>query len=144
MAGTDGITPSFDKETQTTTAPTIALTMLSRPNCFVDTANWLSIGKTSREMEADVLCIAVFQPVVEPLVIAEIESLLLEFPLQVPICFGNKEEAGMLFLYCRYHIRPIFSRESRASAASPRALENGVQEKHCHVTTHPIALLGHV
>ena len=34
---------------QTTPPPSAAFTMLSRANCFVETANWLSIGKTSSE-----------------------------------------------------------------------------------------------
>ena len=33
----------------TTTAPRSALTTLSRLNCFEETANWLSSGRTSRE-----------------------------------------------------------------------------------------------
>ena len=49
-------------------------------------------------MQADALCIAVLQSVVELLVVAEVETLLLEFPLQIPVGLGNKEKAGMLFL----------------------------------------------
>ena len=33
----------------TTTAPMSALITLSSPNCLVETANWLSIGRTSSE-----------------------------------------------------------------------------------------------
>src|SRR5881409_3464897 len=44
-----GTIPSCDSETQTTTPPSAAFTILSRANCFVETANWLSIGKTSSE-----------------------------------------------------------------------------------------------
>src|SRR5206468_9909351 len=44
-----GTTPNLDNETQTTAPPSAAFTMLSSPNCFVDTANWLSIGNTRTE-----------------------------------------------------------------------------------------------
>jgi len=44
-----GTTPNRDNDMQTTAPPSAAFTMLSSPNCFVETANWLSIGKTSTE-----------------------------------------------------------------------------------------------
>ena len=39
----------LESETITTTPPRIALKMLSSPNCFVETANWLSMGRASSE-----------------------------------------------------------------------------------------------
>ena len=58
-------------------------------------------------MKANPLGVAVFQPIVKLLVVAEVESLLLKLPLQIPICLGNKEEAGMCFLNGGDHIRPV-------------------------------------
>jgi len=59
-------------------------------------------------MEANILCIAVLHPVVKLLVIAKIETLLLEPPLQLPVDLGDKEKARMLSLDGRNDINPIF------------------------------------
>ena len=40
---------SCTNETTTTTPPSNAFKTLSSPNCLVETANWLSIGRTRRE-----------------------------------------------------------------------------------------------
>ena len=53
------------------------------------------VRKLRTEMHAHALGIVVFQPVVQPLVVAEIESLLLELPLQVPIGLGDEKKVGM-------------------------------------------------
>ena len=57
-----------------------------------ETEELLLVGKIGAEMKADTLRIAVLQPVIELLVVAEVESLLLQLPLQVPIGLGNEEE----------------------------------------------------
>ena len=40
----------------------------------------------------------VLQPVVQPLVVAKVESLLLEVPFEIPICLGHEEEVRVRLL----------------------------------------------
>jgi hypothetical protein len=68
------------------------------------------ISKISTEMKADVLCSAVFHPIVKLLVVAKVEALLLEFPLQVPISLGDKQKSGISALNGGDHIDPILRR----------------------------------
>ena len=60
---------------------------------FDETEQLLLIGKVSTKMKSNILCIFMLQPVVEPLVIAKVESLLLQFPLQIPVSLGNEERS---------------------------------------------------
>ncbi len=55
-------------------------------------------GEIGAEMEADVFCSAVLEPIVEFLVIAEVESFLLKIPLETPVSLSNKQEARVLTL----------------------------------------------
>ncbi len=53
------------------------------------------IPQVGAEMQTNAFGGLVLQAVVEPLVVAEIESLLLQLPLEVPIGFGNEQEVRM-------------------------------------------------
>ena len=64
--------------------------------------------------------IAALQPIKEFLVITEIESLLLQFPLQVPIGLGSEDEPAMLFLDGRNHINPVLRSGPLACLIRPR------------------------
>src|SRR3954465_10245881 len=94
-----------------------------------ETKQFVLIVKISTKMQADALSIAVLQPVVEFLVVAEIKTLLLEFPLQVPICLSDKEETRMLLLGGRDRINPIFRFWTRPSPQAPSPFEDWVHHQ---------------
>lgn len=63
-----------------------------------ETKQLVLIPQFCAKMKSDTLGVLTFQAVIEPLVVAEIETLLLEFPLQVPVAFSHEAEVGMSFL----------------------------------------------
>src|SRR5271169_5183966 len=67
----------------------------------------LLVGKVGTKMKPNSLCIVMFQAIIEPLVIAEVEPLLLQFPLQVPVSLGNEEKVWMFSLESRDHVTPV-------------------------------------
>ena len=67
----------------------------SRFVVVLDEANELLLkGGFGTKVQPDRLGVAVLQPVVELLVVAEIKAQLLEFPFEVPVGFGDKEKIG--------------------------------------------------
>src|SRR5215471_244054 len=100
------------------------------------------VGKIGTEMKADALCMGVFHPIVELLVVAEIETLPLEFPFQVPVSLRDKEKFRMLVLSGRDHVHPILCFRPRPGTRTPSPFENRVHRQHRHVTANAIALLG--
>src|SRR5258706_5655133 len=93
-------------------------------------------------MKADALRIAMLQPIVELLVITEVEALLLKLPLQIPISFGDEDEIRMRFLYDGNQISPVLRCRPWTRAAAPGPLEDRVQQEHGHVAADSIALAG--
>src|SRR5271157_475386 len=91
-------------------------------------------------MKTYTLCIVMFQAVIEPLVVAEVEPLLLQLPLQVPVSLGNEAEVRMRSLDGRDHFTPILDWRPLSGAAAPGALEGRVQQQHGHVASDAIAL----
>ena len=91
----------------------------------LDETNQLAlISKIGAEMKADALSIAVFEPIVKFLVIAEVETLLLKLPLQIPISLGNKEKSGKLFLTAQITSAQYSVAGAVPGAAAPGAFEN--------------------
>ena len=84
------------------------------------------VSKISAEMPADAFCIAVLHPIVKLLVVTEVETLLLELPLQVPVSLGDKEKTGMLLLDGGDHIDPVLRCGPQSRTSAPGALENRV------------------
>src|SRR5271165_7010058 len=78
----------------------------------------------------------------EPLVVAEVETLLLQLPLQVPVSLGNKEKVRMRFLSGGDYVAPVLGFRPRPCTAAPRAFEDCVQQQHRHVAANAIALAG--
>ncbi len=50
------------------------------------------VGGVGEQVQSYLLGVLVHQPVVEALVVAEVEALLLELPLQVPVGLGDEPE----------------------------------------------------
>ena len=71
-------------------------------------------------MPAHRLGAVVHEPVVEALVVAVVEALLLERPLEVPVGLGHEDEVGMAALDRRDHRRPVVVCRPRARRARPR------------------------
>ena len=59
-----------------------------------ETKQLLLVSKVRTEMKPDALGVVVLQPIIEPLVVAEVEPLLLQLPLQVPVSLGNEAESS--------------------------------------------------
>jgi hypothetical protein len=55
-----------------------------------ETEQLLLVGKLSTDMQPNILRFVMFQPIIESLVVAEVEPMMLQFPLQVPISLGNE------------------------------------------------------
>ena len=92
-------------------------------------------------MQAHGLSFSMFQAVVESLVVAKIESLLLELPFEVPICLRNKKKARMRLFHRWDDLAPIVRWRARPGAVAPGSLEYGIDEQHRHVASHAVALL---
>ena len=80
---------------------------------------------------------ALSQPVVEPLVIAIGEALLLQSPFEVPIDFGHKGEVGIFLVHRRRRPWP-----ESLGGYPPGAVKNLGQQQHRHVATHAVAFAG--
>src|SRR6516165_384552 len=92
-------------------------------------------------MQAHGLGFSMFQAIVEPLVVAKIESLLLELPFEIPICLRNKKKARMGLFHRGNDLAPVVRRRARPGAVAPGSLEYGIEEQHRHVASHAVALL---
>ena len=94
-------------------------------------------------MKSNILCILVLQPVVELLVVAEVESLLLKLPLQIPVRLCDEK---------KIRIRLFDARISQASTPSlaedrlgfPTFARRSIQHKHRHIAADAIALIGDI
>src|SRR5580692_1994521 len=100
----------------------------------------LLVGKVSAEMKPNSLCIVMLQAIVEPLVVTEVEPLLLQLPLQVPVGLGNEAEVRMRSLDGWDHVTPILGWRPLPCTTAPSTFEDLVEQKHGHVATDAITL----
>src|SRR5215471_15669056 len=84
------------------------------------------------------------QTVIKPFVVAVVEAQLLQIPLAVPVRLGNEEEIRIALPHCRSELGPILPLGTLARPASPRALEDRIEEQHCHIAADTVALSGDV
>src|SRR5262249_16133809 len=70
---------------------------------------------------------------IEPFVVAEVESLLLKFPFQVPVGFGEKHGLRVLGAQLGYDGRPELLGWRRSGVAAPGLGEDLVGQQHGHV-----------
>ena len=98
------------------------------------------VCKVSTQMKSNALCIVVFQSIIKPLVVAEVESPLLQLPLQVPVGLSDKAKARMRSLDRGNYIVPIFGWRPLRRSALPGAFEDLVQHKHGHVAADAVTL----
>ena len=114
-------------------------------------SSWFSMKRTSRglvrvvgqEVEPHLFGALVHESVVEPLVVAVVEALLLQRPLQVPVRLGH-EHGTRDATRARRRSRSASSRP--AVAAPPRSpqvrVEDVVHHEHRHVAADTVALIG--
>ena len=95
-------------------------------------------------MKPDTLGIVMFQTIIELFIVAEVESLLLQLPLQVPIGLGHEQEPGESQFNGPDHFGPIVGRWAGSRPGSPGPLEDAVHEKHGHIAADAVALAGHI
>src|SRR5687767_12590997 len=88
--------------------------------------------------------IAVRQAIIESLVITEVESLLLQLPLSIPVCLSDKKKLAWRTFYRRNQIGPVFSGGLQSGAAAPGLFKDRVQEKHRHIAANAVTLAGDV
>ena len=80
------------------------------------------------------------EAIVEPLVVAEVEALLLERPLHVPVGLRDEHERRMRRANRGDDRRPVVLRRRGTRSLAPRACEDLVGHEHCHVAADPVAL----
>ncbi len=61
---------------------------------------FILIAEVCKQMLAHGFGVVVNQSVIQPLVIAVVEALLLQLPLKAPICLGHEQRLRILFTHC--------------------------------------------
>ena len=97
----------------------------------------LQVGTDAGHILAD-------DPVVEPLVVAEVESLLLQRPLEVPVGLGDEHGLRVCAAQFGDDGRPELLGRLRPGPAAPGLGEDLVDHQHGHVAADPVALRGDV
>jgi len=104
---------------------------------------FLLVGKISTQVKANALWVVVFKPVIESLVVTDVESLLVKLPLQTPVGSAMKSKPG-----CDCLMAGITSTSTRLPAVDPRgcsrgALDDRIQQKHRHIAANTVTLTGY-
>jgi len=98
-------------------------------------------GGVSGQVKPDRLGRLVQEAVVESLVVTVVEALLEQLPLQVPVGFGDEDEARPALADAADDLGPVFLTGRPSRAVSPGPAEDAVDEQHGHVAAHPVALV---
>ncbi|MCG3776006.1 MAG: hypothetical protein JW395_2855 [Nitrospira sp.] len=93
-----------------------------------ETNELLLVRQIGAEVQAHALGRAMLQSIIEPLVVAVIEPLLLQLPFLVPVGLSDEEDIGVSLPHPMDHLRPVFVLRSRPATVTPRALEDGRHE----------------
>src|ERR1700733_4811860 len=72
----------------------------------------LLVAQIGAQVQSHALGLFVFQTIIEPLVVAEVEPELLQLRLQVPISFSHKEEVRIYPLDGGDDLSPVLGRRS--------------------------------
>src|SRR5260370_3436217 len=107
-----------------------------------ESGHLLLVRKIRKEVLTHALGVSVLHPVIEFLVVAEIKALLLQFPLKVPVGFGDEPELSVLSLDRGYHRPPVIVTWFFSCTSPPGTLKDIVQQEHCHVAPDAITLFG--
>src|SRR5512136_1280188 len=80
------------------------------------------------------------EEVIKALVVAVMESLLLQFPLKPPVGLGDEYEMGEALMNRLDDLHPVFALRFSAGAASPGLAKDPVDEQDGHVTANAVTL----
>ena len=108
-----------------------------------ETRQMLLIRHIRGQVPSHLQGVAFFQPVVEPLVIRVVKSLLLQVPLEIPVDLGQRDKAGMPCPQVGDRRWPELGAR-RIEGAAPRPQERVLRHQHRHVAAHAVAALGDV
>ena len=101
------------------------------------------IRRIGVQVKTNAFGILVFQAIVEPLVVTEVKSFLLQLPLQVPIGFGDEKEVRICFCLTAGIASTQYSVGGVAPARLPQVRSKiEFSSKHRHVAAHTVALTG--
>src|SRR5215207_5496834 len=95
-------------------------------------------------METHLLGRTVQDSVVQSLVVAVVEALLLQRPLQIPISLGEEQEFRIGLADGGDHRRPIVRLWRGTDAITPGSCEDIIHDQHRHIATDTVALLGNL
>jgi len=100
------------------------------------------ITQIGQQVQPDLLGEGVLQPVEEPFVVAVVEALLHQLPLQVPVRLGHEQEIRVVRSNGADDLAPVFAGRARSRPRTPGLFEDPGDEEHGHVTAHAVALAG--
>src|SRR4029453_14890158 len=95
-------------------------------------------------MKMHLLGRTVQNPVVQSLVVAVVEALLLQRPLQIPISFSEEQESRIGLPDRGDHCPPIVRLWRGTDAITPGSFEYVIHDQHRHIATDTVALLGNL
>jgi len=101
---------------------------------------FILIATVCKQMQAHGFGVVVNQSVIQPLVIAVVEALLLQLPLKAPVCLGHEQGVGIFFARRLDYFLPVLCPGPRSGALPPGLLEYSIYQEHGHVTAHAVAL----
>ena len=104
----------------------------------------LLISRVCQQVRPHAFRIFMAEPIVESLVVTIIKTLLLQYPLHVPVGFRNKKKIRKLLFDRWNHRCPIVLCRRLSRPGSPGSGKDLIQEKHCHVASHSISLPSNV
>ena len=102
------------------------------------------VSRIGPEVVADGGRVLLDDPVIQPLVVAEVEALLLEFRLHVPVRLGDEHDLRVLPAQLADHGRPEFLGRRGPGAGAPGLGEDVVDHEHGHVAPDAVALTGDI
>ena len=86
---------------------------------FNEANQLILVGQVSQQVKPDAFDAVMLQPVIQAFVVAVVKALLLEFPFQVPVGFGDEENAWLPLFDLLNQLRPVF-RSGLTPARSPQ------------------------
>ena len=107
---------------------------------FKETQEPRLVAHVGTQVVADSGRVLADDPFAEPLVVAEVEPVLLKLPLQVPVGLGDEHGLRVPAAQVTYHGRPEFLARLAPCPAAPGPGEDVAGHQHGHVAADSVAL----
>ena len=104
--------------------------------------HFLLVRRIGQQVQTNVLGVTMLKAVVELLVVAVIEALLLKLPLKIPVGLGDELEVPVRVLDRRDQDPPVIVGRGGTRPRAPGASEDRIEHQHRHVAAHTVALRG--